>query len=329
MTLSAGVIGLGVMGRHHSRVLSSLEGVEFAGVYDPAVDNQTFIEGKPVFKDLESFLSLKPDYCVVAAPTIFHLELGTTLAQNGIHALIEKPVASDVQSAALLVEMFAKKGLIGGVGHIERFNPALQSLRSRIESGQLGEIYQVATRRQGPFPGRISDVGVVKDLATHDIDLTAWITQQDYVSVNARTTHKSGREHEDMVVAIGTLSKGTITNHVVNWLSPVKERTTVVAGELGTLVADTLTADLTYYANGTLPLQWEGISAFRGVSEGDITRYALEKREPLRTEHEGFRDAIITGDTSKIVTLKEGLRIVQTAEQIVADGLLHLNREFQ
>lgn len=328
MTLSAGVIGLGVMGRHHSRVLASLEGVEFAGVYDPAADNQTFIEGKPIFKDIEGLLSLKPDYCVVAAPTIFHLDIGTILAENGIHALIEKPVASDVESAATLVTMFEQAGVIGGVGHIERFNPALQSMRSRIEAGQLGDIFQVATRRQGPFPGRISDVGVVKDLATHDIDLTAWITQQEFVSVNARTTHKSGREHEDMVVAIGTLSRGTITNHVVNWLSPIKERTTVVTGEFGTLVADTLTADLTYYANGTLPLPWEGISVFRGVSEGDITRYALDKREPLRAEHEGFRDAIMTGDISKIVTLKEGLRTVQTAEQIVADGLLHLNRKF-
>lgn len=327
MSLKAGVIGLGVMGRHHARVLASLEGVEFVGVYDPAADNQSTIEGKHVFDEIEKLLNLRPDYCVVAAPTIFHLEIGSILAQNGIHALIEKPLASDSNSAAELVRLFEDAKLIGGVGHIERFNPALQSMRTRIESGQLGEIFQVATRRQGPFPGRISDVGVVKDLATHDIDLTAWVTQQEFVSVNARTTHKSGRQHEDMVVAVGTLSKGTITNHVVNWLSPIKERTTVVTGELGTLVADTLTADLTFFANGNTPSAWEGISAFRGVTEGDVTRYALEKREPLRIEHEGFREAILTGDISNIVTLNEGLRIVQTAEQIVFDGALHLNLE--
>lgn len=321
--LRAGVIGLGVMGRNHSRVLSQLPGVEFIGVFDPAPSVPNVIEGKPVFSELNIFLAQRPDYCVIAAPTIYHLELGSKLAENGVHALIEKPVASDAKAAAELVKLFSDAKLIGGVGHIERFNPALQSMRARIADGQLGDIYQVVTRRQGPFPGRIADVGVVKDLATHDIDLTAWVTQQQFVSVNARTTNKSGRPHEDMVLAIGTLSNGTITNHIVNWLSPMKERTTIVTGENGALVADTLTADLTYYANGTTTEAWEAVAPFRGVTEGDITRYALEKREPLRTEHEGFRDAVLTGDTSGIVTLFEGLRVVEIAEQFVTDGLTH------
>lgn len=321
MHLRAGVIGIGVMGRHHSRVLDGLEGVDFIGVYDPAPNVPSTIEGKPVFSDFEEFLKLKPDYCVIAAPTIYHLELGESLAHHGIHALIEKPVASDSLAASQLVKLFHDAKLIGGVGHIERFNPALQSMRERIQSGQLGEIFQVATRRQGPFPGRIADVGVVKDLATHDIDLTAWVTQQQFVSVNARTTHKSGRAHEDMVLAVGTLSNGTITNHIVNWLSPIKERTTIVTGEFGALVADTLTADLTFYENGKTTEAWEGVSTFRGVTEGDVIRYALEKKEPLRTEHEGFLHAVMTGDTSGIVTLSEGLRVVETAEKIVINGL--------
>lgn len=323
MTLRAGVIGIGVMGRHHSRVLSELEGVDFIGVYDPAPNIPASIEGKPVISDMDRFISLEPDYCIIAAPTIYHLELGETLVKNGIHALIEKPVASDSQSASQLVKLFQDANLVGGVGHIERFNPALQSMRERIAAGQLGEIFQVATRRQGPFPGRIADVGVVKDLATHDIDLTAWVTQQTYVSVNARSTHKSGRPHEDMVLAVGTLSNGAITNHIVNWLSPIKERTTIVTGEYGALVADTLTADLTFYENGKTAEAWEGVSSFRGVTEGDVIRYALEKKEPLKTEHEGFLHAVLTGDTSRIVTLSEGLRVVETAEQIVADGLEH------
>src|SRR5690606_33126671 len=130
-------------------------------------------------------------------------------------------------------------------------------------------------------PGRIADVGVIKDLASHDIDLTAWVSQQNYVSVNARTTHRSGRPHEDMLVAIGTLSNGVIASHVVNWLTPFKERTIMVTGEKGALVADTLTADLTFFENGGVASNWSGVSAFRGVSEGDVTRFALDKKEPL------------------------------------------------
>ena len=100
-----------------------------------------------------------------------------------MHALIEKPLAPVVAAARRLVDAFEAAGLVAGVGHIERYNPALQSLRSRLEAGELGDVYQIVTRRQGPFPHRIADVGVVKDLATHDIDLTAWVTGQPYTSV--------------------------------------------------------------------------------------------------------------------------------------------------
>jgi predicted dehydrogenase len=323
MVLRAGVLGLGVMGRHHSRVLSGLDGVEFVGVYDPADAVGPLIEGKPVVKDLDEFLDMGFDYCVVAAPTTYHLDIGKALAGRGIHALIEKPVASTTEAAEELRDLFASAGLVGGVGHIERYNPALQAARTRIEEGLIGEIYQIATRRQGPFPGRIADVGVIKDLASHDIDLTAWVSQQDYVNVNARTAHRSGREHEDMVIAIGTLSAGTIASHTVNWLTPFKERTTIITGEKGALVADTLTADLTHYQNGVILNTWEQVSSFRGVSEGDMTRFALNRKEPLLAEHEAFRDAVSTGDTSRIVTLAEGTKVVRIAEQLAFDGLTH------
>lgn len=320
--LQAGVFGLGMMGRHHCRVLDSLEGVEFVGVYDPADDVPPVVEGRPVTKDLEVFLS-GLDYAVIATPTVYHRDMGRLLAEHGIHALIEKPVADTGVAARELVALFRNAGLIGGVGHIERFNPALQSMRKRLEAGLLGDIYQIATRRQGPFPGRVADVGVIKDLATHDIDLTAWVSQQKYVNVSSRTTHRSGRPHEDMVIAIGTLSNGAIATHTVNWLTPYKERTTIVTGEKGALVADTLTADLTFFENGVGVSNWTGVSTFRGVSEGDVTRFALFKKEPLVAEHEAFRDAILTGDTTKIVSLEEGADVVEIAEIMVEDGLTH------
>jgi predicted dehydrogenase len=106
MTLRAGVLGLGVMGRHHSRVLNNLEGVDFLGVYDPADSVGPLVEGKPVFKGLDEFLDLGFDYCVVAAPTVYHLDIGKALAERGIHALIEKPVASTTEAATELCDLF-------------------------------------------------------------------------------------------------------------------------------------------------------------------------------------------------------------------------------
>ncbi len=320
MTLRAGLVGLGVMGSNHARVLANVTGVDFVGVYDPAPNVPDRIHDRPVLHDLDDFIGLGLDYAVVAAPTVFHLELATRLAEAGIHALIEKPVASTAEDSRTLRDLFDAKGLIGGVGHIERYNPALQAARQRIEAGLLGEIYQIVTRRQGPFPGRIADVGVIKDLASHDIDLTAWVAQQEYASVNARTAHRSGRPHEDMVVAVGTLSGGTITSHTVNWLTPFKERVTIITGEAGVLVVDTLSADLTYFENGLIEVTWDP-GEFRGVSEGNMTRFALTRKEPLLAEHEAFRDSVIAGEPRGIVTLAEGTRVVEIAEQLVADGL--------
>jgi predicted dehydrogenase len=314
--LRAGLIGLGMMGRHHARVLGSLEGVDLVAVADPAGDPHGVAGGRDVLRSVEDLIGVGVDYCVVVVPTAFHEEVTVALAAAGVHTLIEKPLASDVASAQRIVDAVREAGTIGGVGHIERYNPALQSARVRIENGDLGEVYQVATRRQGPFPGRIADVGVVLDLATHDIDLTAWVTQQEYVSVTAQTTHRSGREHEDLVAATGLLSAGTVTSHLVNWLSPLKERSTVITGEKGAFVADTLSADLTWYANGQVATTWDHVSRFRGVSEGDMTRFAIPKPEPLRTEHEQFRDAVL-GRESDIVTLAQGLHIVRVARAMI------------
>lgn len=286
------------------------------GIADPGGDPYGIAGGRSLLASVEELIKVGLDYCVVAVPTIFHEPIGLELAEAGVHALVEKPLAQDTPAARRLAEAFEERGLVGAVGHIERYNPALQSLRDRLEHGELGDIYQIATRRQGPFPARITDVGVVKDLATHDIDLTAWVAQQRFVSVSARTAHKSGRNDEDLVAVVGMLSDHTVTNHLVNWLSPMKERVTVVTGERGSFVADTLTADLTFFANGVIPTEWDAIAKFRGVAEGDMIRYAIAKPEPLRTEHEAFRDAVL-GLESDIVTMRQGLETVAVAEAIL------------
>jgi predicted dehydrogenase len=190
-------------------------------------------------------------------------------------------------------------------------------MRQNIEEGLLGEIFQIRTRRQGPFPARIADVGVVKDLATHDIDLTAWVAQSPYKNISSKTTHRSGRPHEDMVVAVGELENGVIVNHIVNWLSPFKERNTTVIGDKGALVADTLTADLTFYENAKFHNTWDSMSTFRGVSEGDIIRFALNKVEPLLAEHLAFRDAVNNKSSHGIVTLTDGLAAVLIADLMI------------
>jgi len=307
------------MGRNHARILSELDGVDFVGIVDPLTKNARVA----IYDDLEELLKHDIDYCVVAVDTAQHEVVGLRLAEAGVHALIEKPLARDTAAAQRLVVAFEQANLVGAVGHIERFNPALQQARIRMEAGDLGDILQITTRRQGPFPARIADVGVVKDLATHDIDLTAWIAQSQFATVSAQVAHRSGREHEDLVSVVGQLANGTITNHIVNWLSPFKERVTVITGEKGALIADTLHVDLLFHANGDVPTEWDDVARFRGVSEGDVIRYAIAKPEPLRVEHENFRNAVL-GLPADIVTMRSGLRTIEVAEAILKSAATNL-----
>lgn len=320
-----GLIGLGAMGRHHARVIRQTPGLELVAVADPGGDRFDVAGDLPLLDDVEGIVAQGIDAALVAVPTVRHERVAVTLAEAGIHTLVEKPLADSVASGERIAAAFENAGVVGAVGYVERCNPAVIALRERIENGELGEIYQITTSRQGPFPARIADVGVVADLATHDFDMTAWIAGSEYASISANIAHRSGRDHEDMVVASGRLENDVIVNHLVNWLSPRKERQCVVTGERGSLVADTLTGDLTYYANGTGELEsdWDALATFRGVSEGDMVRYALQKREPLAVEHENFRDAI-RGEREKIVAMKDGLQTLR-----VIDACLRSARERQ
>lgn len=315
--LRAGLIGLGMMGRHHARNLKALEGVDLVAVADPGGDPHGAAPELDVRSDAQGLIEAGIDYAVVAVPTQFHRDVALAFAEAGVHCIVEKPLAFDIDEAEEITLAFERAGLVGAVGYVERYNPALQEMRKRISDGQLGEIYQIATRRQGAFPDRIRDVGVVKDLATHDLDLTAWVAQSEFADVAATSTRRSGRDDEDMVSIAGSLVDGTITSHLVNWLSPFKERVTVVTGEKGALIGDTINADLTFYSNGQHQTNvWESMASFRGVSEGDVLRYSLKRKEPLAAEHEAFRDAV-RGDGANIVTMREGLHTVRAVEAVL------------
>jgi UDP-N-acetylglucosamine 3-dehydrogenase len=314
--LRTAIIGLGMMGANHARVLSNLDGVELVAVADPQGDAQKILPQIKVLSSVDEIIKLGVDYCVISAPTAFHEEIATQLIAHKIHFLVEKPIADTYTSAVKIRDAAKSANVIGAVGHIERFNSALQEARRRVLAGELGTIYQVATRRQGPFPSRISDVGVVKDLATHDIDLTSWITGKKYLQVSANAAFRSGREHEDLISVSGLLEDSIVVSHLVNWLSPLKERKIIITGEKGTFVADTLRADLTFYENGKIEISQSELAHFRGVTQGDVHILAFEKPEPLIVEHQNFRDAVL-GKPSNIVSLEQGTTTVKIADAII------------
>jgi predicted dehydrogenase len=320
--LRGAVLGLGMIGRHHARLLQQMEGVEFAGAVDPGGDRFDVVhDAGLVFASAAELLAAGPvDFAVVAVPTDVHLPATRGLAAAGVNVLIEKPLAASADEARAIGDICAAAGVHAAVGHVERFNPALLELRRRVHGDQLGQVFLIATERIGPFPDRVRDVGVVKDLATHDLDLVRWLGGSPLERVAAQTQHRMGREHEDLVLATGALETHVSFNCIVDWLSPTKVRKSRILGERGMLVADTLTADLTFYENGHTRSEWAATQSLRGVSEGDMTRYALARREPLLVELETFC-ALLRGDEGAgIVTIEEGIETVAYAEAVLASA---------
>ncbi len=317
--LRGALLGLGMIGRHHARLLQSLERVQFVGAVDPGGDRFRAVRDPAlVFASTAELLDATPvDFAVVAVPTELHFEAVSDLAQAGVAVLVEKPLAATSDEGRELVAICAAAGVHAAVGHVERFNPALLELRRRVQAGQLGDVFHIATERVGPFPDRIRDVGVVKDLATHDIDLVQWLGGASVEVLAAQTQFRSGRSHEDLVLIQGALTSRVSFNSVVDWLTPMKSRRTRILGERGMLLADTLTGDLFFYANGHVPVEWPAASQFRGVSEGDMTRYALARREPLLAELEAFVDVLDGTDADAVVGLEQGLQTLQVAEAVL------------
>jgi UDP-N-acetylglucosamine 3-dehydrogenase len=320
--LRGAVIGLGMMGRHHARLLQTTPRVAFAGAVDPIGDRYGAVLDPALRFDSigELLAARRPDFAIVAVPTEEHLAAVRLLADAGVHLQIEKPIAGTAEDALAVIDAVEAAGVRAAVGHVERFNPALLELRRRAQAGQLGQVFAVRTERIGPFPDRVKDVGVVKDLATHDLDLVRWLGGAPVERVAAQTQHRMGRPHEDLVFATGRLSSEVSFNCVVDWLSPTKVRRMSILGEKGLLVADTLTADLTFYANGTVSSEWAATQSLRGVSEGDATRYALARREPLLAQLEAFCDLLEHGGGAGVVSLQEGYETVLIAEAVLASA---------
>ena len=153
-------------------------------------------------------------------------------------------------------------------------------------------------------------------MASHDIDLTSWLGDSSYKKLSAHAAFRSGREFEDLISVTGSLENGIVINHIVNWLSPLKERKTIITGELGTFVVDTLRADLTFYENGIIPISQPELAHFKGVSQGDVHIFSFDKPEPLKVEHENFRDHLL-GKPSEIVSLQDGSETLRIAEAMI------------
>jgi predicted dehydrogenase len=311
------------MGRNHLRVLGEIEGVELAAVCDAdaaAVATASRDHSVPGYRSWDEMLEReKLDAAVVAVPTRFHLEAGLAVLGRGVHALIEKPIATDLEEGRRLVEAARKTKRVLAVGHVERFNPAVRELRRRVAGGEIGRLFQLQARRQGPFPARIRDVGVVIDLATHDLDVMGTVAGTPVQRLYAETEQRIHTDHEDILNALLKYETGALGVLQVNWLTPTKIRELSVLGERGMLLCNYLTQDLMYFRNAEIQ-DSEARSRPRAVVEGEAVRYPIVQAEPLRLELESFVQAV-RGEHPAEVDGEAGLRALHLAESLVRSAI--------
>lgn len=324
MTLKVAVIGVGAMGRNHVRVYYELPGVQLVGVADMdgnAAAAATRLYSTKTFTDYRQMLDeTQPDAVTIAVPTEHHRETALEVIRRGIHVLIEKPIASTVAEGQEIIDAAAQAGVCLQIGHIERFNPAVIALRQQLAENALGKVYQIDARRQGPFPGRIKDVGVVVDLAVHDIDVIRYVTGAEITRVYAETAQRIHETREDMVTGLLRLSDGAVGTLTINWLTPTKIRELYVTGERGMYRVDYLTQDLYFFENAAAPVgDWPFLN-LRGVNEGRMIRQVVAKKEPLRAELEAFI-AAVKGEKPVAVSGEDGLKSLGLAQAIVQSGL--------
>ncbi len=297
--LKIGVVGVGVMGSNHARVLSEMAGIELVGIVDPERKQREFVSrnlGCAEFGDLESLLANGVDAVTIAAPTHLHHDLALACISKGVHVMVEKPIAPTVEEGRAIVAAAHHAGVTLMIGHVERFNPAVESIKRAIKNQ---DILSIAITRVGPFPPRMSNVGVVIDLAVHDIDLIRWFTDSEIVEIQPQLS-SAVAEREDIALLQFRTASGVLAHINTNWLTPFKARTIHVATRDKYLIGDLLTLQVTE----CFGFQPDGSYSMRHLSVG----YA----EPLRAELLAFANAIRTGRKPP-VTGEEGVASLEVA----------------
>lgn len=298
--LRVGVIGLGAMGKHHARIYADLADTKLVGVADlnrelalkTAHDYRT-----DSFTDYKNLLSLNLDAVSIAVPTSSHREVALAAADAGANILVEKPIASTFQDAVKIIERCRQKDVKLMVGHVERFNPILPLIKEAIVDLN---VISIDITRVGPLPPRIKDVGVVIDLAVHDIDILRYLTNSEFRRVQSLISRNLIGDREDTALLSFEMENGVLCHITTNWLTPFKIREINIAARekfiKGWLIEQRV-------------CEYERNQQNNSYTVNELT---VPFGEPLRLEIEAFIKAIENND-EPLVTGDDGIKALEIA----------------
>ena len=296
--IKVGVVGIGSMGRNHARIYSELEDVELMGVSDIDENKLKLMKINNVpktFLDYKDLAEEKPDAVSIAVPTSKHKEVAVYFCEKGIHCLIEKPIASNIEDALKIATASVDNKVKVAIGHIENFNPSVTTLKRIIKSGQLGDILSISAKRFGPFVPRVTDVGIVVDSMTHDIAVVMYLLEQDPKFIFSRIKGIKNLKGDCAVVVLD-FENNVTTVLEANWFTPHQVRELSVIGTNGI-------ANLNYMEQ-TLEI----------FDKDQKIIPKIEKKEPLRIEIEDFINSI-KNDEEPLVDCFEGIQILKVAKE--------------
>ncbi len=321
--LRAGIIGVGAIGRHHVRIYNDLNDVQLVAIADTDEARRTGIARRykvAAYADYrEMFAREALDIVSIAVPTVLHRPVALAAMAHGIHVLVEKPIAATVAEAYEIIREAEARKLTLMVGHVERFNPTVVELRRRLTEGELGPVFQVHARRLSPFPTYIRDVGVVMDLATHELDIMRYLLGSEAERVFAETERNIHETYEDMLSATIRFQNGIVGVLDINWLTPSKVRELRITGARGMFLVDYLKQDLYFYENSEAPSRWDAMALFRGVGEGNVLKFRLNRVEPLEAELRAFVDAVL-GRARSAVSGWDALQALALVQLLLASA---------
>ncbi|MEN4006148.1 MAG: Gfo/Idh/MocA family oxidoreductase [Methanobacteriaceae archaeon] len=284
--INVGVIGVGAMGYNHARVYSELENADLMAVSDllrtksKEVSKKYNTEGYVDYNDVLKMPEIEA--VSVCVPTTRHFNVVMDAIEHGKHVLVEKPIAFTLKEARAMVKAAKDEGVKLAIGHVERFNPAVEKSKELIKNGVIGEVVSASAKRVGPFPPRIKDVGVIIDLAIHEVDVMFYLFESPVSRIYANMGSRLEKcEYEDHAEIMSKFKNGIIGMLEVNWLTPYKKRKLEITGVDGIISIDYIDQTVDVYSKSTQKID-------------------IPYKEPLKEELSSFLYAVENGEDPKI-----------------------------
>ena len=313
----AGVVGAGHMGRYHIGAYTEIHNIDLVGVVDTDISLAKEISEPfdyAVYTDYKDLFG-KVDIVSVAVPTSLHFQVTKDFLEAGVHVLVEKPIAPTVEEAEEMFKIAQANNVVLHVGHVERFNGAIQEMKKILDDPIL-----IECRRLGPFPGRIKDAGVVMDIMIHDIDIVQNLVESPVVAIQAMG-RKVVSDYEDFVTAQLQFESGTVATVVASRVSENKIRTLSVSQKNMYVLLDYAAQEISIHRQASSSYQLTK-QELRYRQESVIEKLYVHKANPLKLEIQHFHNCAMNQDVPNVTTESE-LRSLKIALKVLQQLNMH------